>query len=215
MNKKKTLLFGGAFDPPHKGHICTAITAMSYKEFNGDAELWFLPCYSDAFGQKKLVAPEHRVAMLNHVVDFLGQEEFKVCTIEIEIANFAGTYAIVMELRRRYPDREFYYVIGSDQAGRIRQWRNSRDLLKTIPFVIIKRPLSFGSVEWCFSKPHIWIENQTTVFSQYQKAGTSYQSSGIRKMFHDNWEACSQKLISGLLYETYLYILANKLYRKE
>jgi nicotinate (nicotinamide) nucleotide adenylyltransferase len=188
---------------------------MSYKEFNGNAELWFLPCYSDAFGQKKLMAPEHRVAMLNHVVDYLGQEEFRICTTEIEIANSAGTYAIVMELRRRHPDREFYYVIGSDQAGRIRQWRNSRDLLKTIPFVIIKRPLSFGSVEWCFSKPHIWIENQAKVFFSDQKADATYQSSGIRKMFHDNWEACSQKPVSGLLYETYLYILANKLYRKE
>jgi Nicotinic acid mononucleotide adenylyltransferase len=212
--KKKTLLFGGAFDPPHKSHIRTALTAIGHKKFNGDTELWFLPCYSDAFGQKKLSAPKHRIAMLGYVLDYLGRNDLKICTTEIEMANFAGTYAIVTELRRRHPDREFYYVIGSDQAARIREWRNSRDLLKTIPFVIVKRPAVTGSYEWCFSRPHIWIETSIKLF--LMPAGNIFRSSEIRESFHSKWKMLNEEvpLDEGLLYETNQYIIKNKLYKE-
>jgi nicotinate-nucleotide adenylyltransferase len=205
--KKKTLLFGGAFDPPHKSHIRTAITAIEHKKFEGNAELWFLPCYSDAFGQKNLSAPEHRVVMLGHVLEYLGRNDFKICTTEIEMANSAGTYAIVTELRRRHPDREFYYVIGSDQAVRIREWRNSRDLLKTIPFVIIKRSLSYGTCDWCFSYPHTWVENSVKMF--FMPIGKTFQSSTIRQNFHANWGVFDE----GLLSETNRYIIKHELYK--
>jgi Nicotinic acid mononucleotide adenylyltransferase len=213
--KKKTLLFGGAFDPPHKSHIRTALTAINHKNFGGDTELWFLPCYSDAFGQKKLTDPKHRVAMLNNVLDYVGHNNFEICTIEIEMANSAGTYAIVMELRRRHPDREFYYVIGSDQAGRIREWRNSRDLLKTIPFVIVKRPLSFGSIEWCFSKPHTWIENSIKLFDMPN--GQTFQSTEIRERFRHKWKLYHDGVPSreeGLLYDVNQYVIKNELYKE-
>lgn len=216
--KKKTLLFGGAFDPPHKSHIRTALSAVNHKKFNGDVDLWFLPCYSDAFGQKKLTDPKHRIAMLGHVLNYIGHNNFDICTTEIEMANSAGTYAIVTELRRRHPDREFYYVIGSDQAGRIREWRNSRDLLKTIPFVVVKRPLIFGraagSIEWCFSKPHTWIENPVKIFDI--PYGKTFQSSEIRESFRHKWKLFHGKMPmeEGLLYDVNQYIITNKLYKE-
>ena len=212
--KRKTLLFGGAFDPPHKSHIRTALSAMGHKKFDGDTELWFLPCYSDAFGQKELTDPKHRIAMLEHVLDYIGGDEFKICTTEIEMANSAGTYAIVTELRRRHPDREFYYVIGSDQAGRIREWRNSRDLLKTIPFVIVKRPLSVGPIEWCFSHPHTWIENPVKLFNILN--GKTFQSSEIRESFRRKWKLFHENMPmeEGLLFNINQYIIQNKLYKE-
>ena len=202
---KKTLLFGGAFDPPHKSHMCLAYTVLEHKEFRDDTELWFLPCYSDAFGQKNLTPPEHRVAMLNIVANFIGNN-VSVCTTEIEMANSAGTYAIVMELRRRHPDRDFYYVIGSDQAGRIREWRNSRDLLKTIPFVVIRSPLRFGSYDWCFSPPHIWIDKPTKMLTMQE--GASYRSSDIREFIRYKRNVH----YPGLLFDTYSYISKHNLY---
>jgi len=216
--KKKTLLFGGAFDPPHKSHIRTAFTALKHEKFDSDTELWFLPCYSDAFGQKNLTSPEHRVAMLNCAMKYLEKKSFKVCTTEIEMANHAGAYAVIKELIRRHPDREFYYVLGSDQAGRIREWRNSRDLLKTVPFVIVKRQLITGCVEWCFSNPHIWINDLVKTFDM--SPDETHQSSSIREAVRRRWEIFGDKMsetqgiVDGLLPETYQYILEHKLYKE-
>lgn len=209
--KKTTLLFGGAFDPPHKSHILTALTAIGHEKFDSNTELWFLPCYSDAFGQKNLTDPTHRIAMLNHVINIIGGDRFKICTTEIEMANLAGTYAIVKDLRNTHPDREFYYVIGSDQAGNIREWRNSRDLLKTIPFVTVRRPLGSGYIEWCFSNPHIWIEEP--VKTPIIPHGKTFQSSEIRRIFHDNWEEAKKSIPEGLLFDTYQYIINHELYK--
>ncbi len=211
--KIKTLLFGGAFDPPHKSHINTAATVLGHKRFsNCPAELWFLPCYSDAFGQKKLTSPEHRIAMLKYVVNYLGPCS-SICTTEIEMANEAGAYAVIIELIRRHPDREFYYVIGSDQASRIREWRNSRNLLKTIPFVVVKRPgFIHGPHDWCFSNSHIWIEQTTNVFILGENGGQN-ASSKIREDYHNNWEHQKKNKPKGLLVAIHEYIVEHELYK--
>lgn len=210
--KIKTLLFGGAFDPPHKSHINTAGTALAHKKFSdGTTELWFMPCYSDAFGQKDLTDPKHRIAMLNSVVNYMGNCT-SVCTTEIEMANKAGAYAVVKELIRRYPEREFYYVIGSDQACRIREWRNSRDLLKTIPFVVIKREgINRGSHDWCFSDSHIWIDKPINMFVFGD--GHAHTSSYIRECFHKDWKNQKENKHKGLLVAVHEYIVNHNLYK--
>lgn len=210
--KRTTLLFGGAFDPPHKSHIITALTAMNHEKFNNNTDLWFLPCYSDAFGQKDLTDAAHRISMLEHIVDFIGDNRIKVCTTEIEMANSAGTYVIVNTLRNMHPDREFYYIVGSDQASNIRRWRNSRNLLKTIPFVVIRRPFYSGYIEWCFKSPHIWIEDLIKIKNIAPKE--TCQSSDIRQIFYDDWERSKKHLPEGLLFSTYRYIIDNELYKK-
>jgi nicotinic acid mononucleotide adenylyltransferase len=186
---------------------------MGHDKFiNSNVELWFLPCYSNAFGQKNLSSPENRVAMLKSVVNYMG-ERVSICTDEIEMANKAGIYAVVKELIRKYPEREFYYVIGSDQAAHIREWRNSRDLLKIIPFIVVKR---FGSVnkvmyDWCFSDSHIWIEKPINLFV-LDKSG-SENSSDIRNSYHNNWKYQSKNKHKGLLVNTHEHITDYNLYK--
>jgi nicotinate-nucleotide adenylyltransferase len=57
----------------------------------------------------------------------------KLCLYELEIKNEAGTYAVVKALQKIYPDTEFFFIMGADQTWRIREWRNSRKLLREVP----------------------------------------------------------------------------------
>lgn len=158
----KVLLFGGAFDPIHVGHEALANLVLDeMHEKQGFEQLWFLPCYSDAFGNKNMQHWKHRVAMLEHTVVYNANPRFSVCTHEIEMANKAGTYAVVKSIMEKYPGHEFAYVIGLDQAYYIRKWRNSRNLLKTIPFVTVSRTPTLGGywgIQWYRRPPHSYID---------------------------------------------------------
>ena len=162
---KTVILYGGAFDPPHYAHLWAAQKALLRKiKYNNADELWFLPCYSDAFGKKNLSPAEDRVNMLEIMIRKNPKYSFRVCTDEIEMRNRAGTYAVVKEMYRRYPGHEFIYLIGLDQARDINKWRNSRKLRKIIRFMIVKRHgvYPFGKAFWIRKDPHIFIDNELT-----------------------------------------------------
>jgi len=198
---KNILLFGGAFDPPHIGHLSTALSALEYIESD---ELWFIPCYSDAFGQKNLSDAHRRLDMVNLMLKDCPISKLYVCEREIEMANQAGTYAIVKDLMRVYPSCDFRYLIGSDQASRIREWRNSRDLLKTIPFVVVNRigvaaPFSYS---WCNYTPHTYIET----------VNHNIASTGIKLDFAANRDRYREVRHPNLTISVNKYIIEHNLY---
>jgi len=203
----KTLLFGGAFDPVHTAHRAAAITALNKMcSVSGFEELWFLPCYSDAFGKKEMEAPHHRVAMLELTLEDMGLS-YRICTEEIEMANHAGTYAVVRQLIKKYPGREFAYLIGNDQAALIRHWRNSRKLIMTIPFVVMTRSGVHGwhYSYWYRKKPHFYIEKAP------MKKPVS--SSSIRTDFENQWDMWRTEQHELLSHQVQTYIIKHGLYK--
>lgn len=182
---KNVLLFGGAFDPVHKGHRVTATVAYDHLAQHGMCnEVWFLPCFSDAYGVKEMASAEHRVNMLQVLLNTLNRPNFRVCTHEIEMANKAGTYAVVKSLIAAYPTINFTYLIGYDCAVSIRKWRNSRDLVKTIPFVVVNRRgmIDFSNIWWYNQPPHRYLSkpaidaviSSTQIRDDYRANPTKY-----------------------------------------
>jgi cytidyltransferase-like protein len=69
--KIKVALLGGAFNPPHNGHIQLAQFVLNTsKTFD---EVWLVPCYQHMDG-KEMVAPEHRVKMC----EIAGQQDGRI-----------------------------------------------------------------------------------------------------------------------------------------
>jgi nicotinate-nucleotide adenylyltransferase len=161
---KNVILYGGSFDPVHKAHEAIALHALEMvQSMTGEEhELWFLPAYSDAFSVKRYASAHHRLNMLHIITDkIVMMNRIRVCSFEIDMANKAGTYAVVNALMREYPSINFKYLIGQDQAASIRQWRNSRDLLKLLPFVVTSRKgYYYSSSNWFRQKPHIYLRDQ-------------------------------------------------------
>lgn len=200
---KNILLFGGAFDPPHVGHLTTAAIAL---EHIGSDELWFIPCYSDAFGQKNLSDVHHRVAMVDLMIKDFPVYKFYICEREIEMANQAGTYAVVRELIHSYPNYNFRYVIGLDQAQRIREWRNSRDLLKTIPFVVVRRADLPDKTSWYHRQPHTYLN--TSVENKIASSNIRFDFAAARDKFK---KTCHPNLTVSVN----RYIIENNLYQNK
>lgn len=210
---KHVLLYGGAFDPVTKAHRMVPINVWEQllATLYPDCELWYLPAYSDAFNKKKFSELEHRMAMLDLLVnDIIRNPSVSICTHEIDMANNAGTYAVVQSLRKTYPDVEFMYLIGLDQAMSIRRWRKSRDLVKTIPFITTNRAgvWNHTGTFWHQDSPHMYLR-KTIVADRVS-------SSQVRSDFMDSER---RNNLTGELHpmldpHIHQYIMDNNLYRE-
>lgn len=69
-----------------------------------------------------------------------GKEQFKLETIELEREGPSYTFDTVRLLKDRYPDHEFYFIIGADMVEYLPKWSNIDKLVNMIQFVGVKRP---------------------------------------------------------------------------
>lgn len=137
---KRVALLGGSFDPIHNGHMQMANTAIELLHVD---EVWFIPTFATPLKERALTSKEHRKAMISLAIE--GKPKFRLEPIEIERAEKSYTIDTLKELKHRYPDHEFVYLIGSDQVEQFDQWKDHDALLKLAEFVGIERDHTFGS----------------------------------------------------------------------
>lgn len=131
--RKHVAIFGGAFDPPHIGHLKVAETVLALPEIDN---VWFTPCHKHVF-DKKLSRNEVRSAMLNRLVG--ADQRMSVCLIEFNQQLDGSTHTLVTKLREQHPDVEFSVIIGSDNALTIEKWVRADHLLNMVPFIVVPR----------------------------------------------------------------------------
>lgn len=133
---KKLGILGGTFDPIHNGHVYLANAA--YEDLGLD-EVLLIPAY---------VAP-HKVgldfapAKDRYLMAMLATREYpymKVSDIEINRTGVSYTYDTIMELKKQYPDYEFYFIVGGDTVPQLPSWHNIDALLEMVTFVAVGRP---------------------------------------------------------------------------
>jgi len=135
MTKKivRVGLLGGAFDPPHKGHLEVSKAALKADKVD---TVWFLPCWQHAFG-KKPEAFHHRAIMSYFTV--MNEENITVNTVE---ADLMTTYSIdILEyIQKLYEDSSFRLIMGTDNYWKMDKWKNKDKVLKIAPPIWVDRP---------------------------------------------------------------------------
>ncbi|MEM4663266.1 MAG: nicotinate (nicotinamide) nucleotide adenylyltransferase [Candidatus Diapherotrites archaeon] len=128
-------LFGGSFNPIHKGHLQAARLVIKQRLCR---EIWFIPCYKHRF-KPKLENFEHRVNMIKLAIK--GENNFKLCLIEKKLAERRKkpntTIETLHEIKKRYPNKKFCWIIGSDLLNELPKWYNFEELAKETFFVIV------------------------------------------------------------------------------
>jgi nicotinate-nucleotide adenylyltransferase len=127
-------MFGGAFDPPHIGHVALARAAV---EQLGLDQLRVFPTGQAWHKSRDLTAPAHRFAMAQ-----LAFEEVPHAVVDGRELHRAGpTYTIdtLRELRREYPGAQLLLVIGADQAEALHSWRESAEIAQVAAIAIAAR----------------------------------------------------------------------------
>ena len=137
--KSQVAILGGSFDPPTIAHI--QIACEVYNNIPEISEVLIIPC-GDGRSDKSLRTPSsHRLKMLKLILEDLINEEIpiKIDTTEIEKGEYIPTYFLLKDLEKKFPDKEFVFIIGSDLIDGLYSWDESEKLASEFKFIIIKR----------------------------------------------------------------------------
>jgi nicotinate-nucleotide adenylyltransferase len=121
-------LLGGAFNPPHYGHL---MIAQQVLDFTDAGEVWFLPNYHQS-PPKPVATMEDRLAMTK----LLEFPRTRVSTIEVDNKLDGETIHILPHLP---PEHTFSFIIGSDQLPTFHYWSEWEKLVSTMPFWVFPR----------------------------------------------------------------------------
>lgn len=117
-------IFGGAFNPVHNGHL--NIADAFYEALSLD-KLLFIPTAKPPHkSDAGLLSGEDRVNMLRLAVE---KKPYEISTIEFERNDKSYTYDTLIELKKLYPDSEFFLIIGADQIIHFDKWYRYEDIL--------------------------------------------------------------------------------------
>jgi nicotinate-nucleotide adenylyltransferase len=130
-------VFGGTFDPPHVGHLVTAVNVRH--ELALDRLL--LVVANDPWqksGSRHLSPAADRLAMVQAAIaDVDGVE---ASAIEIERGGTSYTADTLLALHDTHPGAELFLVLGSDAAAGLLSWERVDEVRALATVVVVTRP---------------------------------------------------------------------------
>jgi len=135
-------LFGGTFDPVHKGHLAVARAVMADPRFKLE-RIYFIPADWPPHKQQHEITPYiHRYAMLELALEqeaFFTVSEIEACTPGKPQPNYS------IDTVRRFRETLgagdlLYFIVGADAFQQIRSWREPEALLLEARVIVVNRP---------------------------------------------------------------------------
>lgn len=133
--KKRVVLLGGSFNPPHPGHFEFGKAAC--EELSAD-EVWLLFSINTFKDPAAYEAPEHLVAMGELLKKHYEDTPFVLSTVQHELGTHI-TYEVLEELSKRNPDVEFIWCMGADNLIKFHDWEHHQDVIENYQLAIINR----------------------------------------------------------------------------
>jgi nicotinate-nucleotide adenylyltransferase len=121
--RRRVGIFGGAFDPPHSGHVALAQAAVAQLRLD---ELRILPTGQAWHKARVLTEGHQRVAM----AELAFGDVPRVILDTREVRRPGPTYTIdtLREVQREQPGAQLLLVIGADQAEALHTWQDAREI---------------------------------------------------------------------------------------
>jgi nicotinate-nucleotide adenylyltransferase len=127
-------LFGGSFNPPHRGHVHASERAL--KRIGLD-RVWWLVSPGNPLKETAGLPPlGARIAAARALA---RDPRIVVTGLEAEVGT-RYTYDTVAYLRRRCPYVRFVWIMGADILPQLHLWQRWRKIAELVPFAVIDRP---------------------------------------------------------------------------
>ncbi len=130
-------LFGGTFDPIHRGHL---LAAEKVKKAFGLKEIVFIPSALPPHKpEARVTGARDRLAMLR--LALFRFDGFSVSDCEIRRQGFSFTIDTVQFfLENASNGTRMYLIMGHDAFLEMNTWRSFEKILEQIPIIVMKRP---------------------------------------------------------------------------
>ncbi len=130
-----TGLLGGSFNPAHGGHRDISLFACDALDLG---EFWWLvspgnPLKDAAHDMAPLKARLASAQALSR------NSRIKATAIERELGT-RYTVETIRALKKRFPDRQFIWVMGADNLAIFHKWKNWRAIAREVPIAVVARP---------------------------------------------------------------------------
>ena len=130
-----TAIFGGTFNPFHKGHY-KMLSAL--ENCDNISKILIMP---DKIPPHKsvdfLASDQDRFNMCSLVAEDFSKAE--VCDIEFKRQGKSYTYDTIKLLQQEFPNENFAFVCGGDMLVYFERWYKADELMKMLPFVVFNR----------------------------------------------------------------------------
>ena len=128
-------IFGGAFNPPHIGHLMCAQEALIQLELD---KVVFMPVgeapHRELTGDP---GPEARLELVELAIS--DDSRFETSRAEIDRPGPSYTVDTLRELREKSPEDELFLILGGDQAAALPAWHEPEEVMALATVAVVER----------------------------------------------------------------------------
>ena len=133
--RKRVGVFGGAFDPPHLGHLAVARAAAEGASL--DRVLWVPAAVPPHKVGRALAPAEARRRMVEAAIrDHPG---FQLCDVELRRGGVSYTVDTLRTLKEARPEWRLFLIVGADLLAEFSSWQAPEALLEAAELVAVAR----------------------------------------------------------------------------
>ena len=128
-------MLGGAFNPPHIGHLALAQEARARLELD---EVLLMPM---ARAPHREIDPEPGPQVRLRMVELAVQGDVRLdaCPMEVDRGGRSFTVDTLRSLRDRGPADERFVILGADAAAGLPSWREPEEVLRLATVAVAER----------------------------------------------------------------------------
>lgn len=187
---RKIGIFGGSFNPIHVGH---ALIASYIVENCGLDSLWLMVSPLNPLKEdKKMMSDYHRLRMCELVSRRL--QNVITSAFEFDLPKPSYTIDTLNALQEKFPDDEFYLVIGADNWCLFDKWKDGDQIIEKYHILIYPRrgyeiniPVQYSSRVSIVDAPMIEISStQIRERLSQMKDITFYVPDGVERYIVKN-----------------------------
>lgn len=124
-------IFGGSFDPPHKGH--SAILEFCEENFGLEKTI-IVPTGEPPHKNGCAATAKQRFEMCR-----LAFENYDVSDYETVKKGYSYSADMLEHFKTIYPNDEIYFIIGGDSAAYINKWHEPERIFSAAKIIVAKR----------------------------------------------------------------------------
>ena len=130
-------VFGGTFDPPHVGHLVTAVNVSHVLQL----DLLILMVANmpwQKVGSRRITPAVDRLAMVEAAV--AAVDRLVAGDHEIRAGGESYTADTLRLVGIEYPGADLFTIVGDDAAAGIRTWERAEEVVEQSRLVVVDRP---------------------------------------------------------------------------
>ncbi len=129
-------IFGGSFNPPHRGHV------LALREFQVKLaldQLFVIPAAQPPHKHLSANSPDADTRLLLTQLACFGLPRVSVSDMELRREGASYTSDTVLELRRRFPGDELFFLMGTDMFFSFEKWHCPERITQEATLVVAHR----------------------------------------------------------------------------